>query len=223
MSTSFGYGIEFTGDSAGFQMAQQQVVAGMQEITQYTITFGETQERAAQISVRGLQQVLFGTQMLTWIGGMWYSNLVRQEAATIAVAQAQENYNYAVSRYGASSMQAQRAARSLERAQLFVSRANTMAVFSFASVGMQVVQLGLSLTEQLPTILTHVSAIWAAVTAHSALKGAIVGGVIGAGLAVAGVVALQQMNTVNVNINQETDLDEAFDQAKRETIYELRR
>lgn len=226
MSTSFSYGIVFTGDSTGFQQAQEQVTEGIQEITTYTITFGETQERVSQVSLRGISQMLFGMQMLTWMTSMAATASMRQEGATIAVEQAQENYNNAVARYGASSRQAQRAARSLERAQLYVSRANMMATFSMISFGMQIVQAGLYFVRYLPQLGAWVAQMWSLAAAQAALKPWLVPAMVAGVAAIGGMAAgytISQTNNVNVNINQDTDLASAFDEAERKATYELRR
>jgi len=226
MSTSFSYGVVFTGDSTGYQQAQQQVVEGLQEVTQYSITFGETQERVSQVSIRGIQQMIFGTQMLIWIGGMAYTGMMRQEGAAIAVEQAQENLNHAIAQYGANSTQARRAARSLERAQLYVARANQMATFSMFSLGLQIVQAGLYFVRYLPQLTAWVSSMWSLAAAQAALKPWLVPAMVAGAAAVGGIAAgyaISQSTTVNVNINQDTDLSSAFDEAKRKATYELRR
>jgi hypothetical protein len=240
-SSSFTYGIVFTGDSTAFQVAKRQVAQGLQDLTHYTVTFGETSERVSQISTRGLSRLIFGTQMLTWFTSMAMTASLRQEAALLSVEQAQENYNEAVRRYGMSSRQARRAARQLERAQLYVARANQMAAFSMVSMGLQIAQMGVQIASQFKILDIFIAKL-ATIKALSGPLGWIA--LLGAGAVAAGAWAYAfgptllrhrvvmtgigtyqglRVGPINVSVAGRGDLHRAFEEAEYRATMELRR
>ncbi len=224
----YNYGLVFQASSVGFE----QVKADLQEGTTLTMVFGDEARKAGERAeagfmrgYRGISRMVFGFQMLSWIGSMTYSSLMRQEVAMITIEQAQESLNDAIAKYGAHSKQAQRAARSLERAQLYVSRANTMAVFSFASLGMQIGQAGIYMVQYLPQLSAWVAQMWSAVAAQAAMRPWMVPAMAAGALAVGGIAAgyaIGQGTTVNVAVNADrSNLHEAFQEAERQASDEL--
>lgn len=120
----------------------------MDRVQTSTMGIGEATQRTSSIMSRSWRNSIFTMQMGLFYFSMLESATYRQEAATIAIENAQDAYNQAVARYGAQSSQAVRAERTLERSRRYITTANRRAAISYIGLGLQTVNVSAELLKQ---------------------------------------------------------------------------
>lgn len=216
------YGAIFTGNASPFLMAKEQVTTGFQDVRQSAYEVSETTQQMAAISGRSFRRMIFGVQMGVFYFSMLDSAMMRQETTALTLADAQDSYNDAIREYGASSEEATRAARRLERVQHYVDMANRRAMLSFVGLGLQAVNMAVQFQSTFGTLDVLIGKL----TAIQALSGP-KGWIMLAGAVAAGVGAGYYFGTMaggggetNINVGGEVvirgkDLDTALEEYKQ--------
>lgn len=232
MSFNFPYGFNIGAVWTG-GAAVEQAKASMSELPTMTAQWGQAAVQAGASYGRVMGSAIWSTQLLLMYGSFLYQNMIREELSTDALTTAQENYNDAVRDFGAGSEKAVDAAKQLEKAQLLVARANTMATLMTVSFGLQAVSTAIMIGKQLiPALLTWIETNEALTTSQillQAMSGPAGWAALAGGLAVAGVVgyAVGQMNqtTINAPVNVtggEKELDTALDKLNKKVKQDYR-
>lgn len=194
------------------------------ELGEYTITWGKAAEEAAGMSARAFRNMLFGTQMALFYGSMLYTASMRQQTAALSLEEAQDRLNRAIRDYGVNSEQATSAARSLERQQLLVQRANILTTISTIGMGLQLVNVGVQIYSQLPILTQYVTTLWSMVAAQAALHPWMIPAIVGAVGVVGGLAGGFAISSqFNMKGMTENDLNEALAEHDRRARYEFRR
>jgi len=234
---------------AKFESEQEleRVIHGLKQLevqgAKVNISMGTTGREGAM----GLDSLARSALRVGFMFNMLESAYMRVTMGQMMVQRGQEAYNKTVEKYGVHSEEAREATKRLELQQKYLNMANMR---SNISMGLLLTQLALqsdllksatlstiahTVASKAATVAHHLetAAIWAKAHAltilHSltpagwAMLGisAVAGGTALASLAMQRTQASQY--NIEVNINQETDLDEAFDEAKQRANEELRR
>jgi len=150
------------------QAALQEYKIGIEDIEISLGGLGEKTQRVTTVMDRGWRRSLFGVQMGLFYFTMLESAMYRNEAAAIAIENAQDSYNQAVARYGAQSSQAIRAERNLERARRMLQSTNVRTAVSYVGMGLQVVSFVASMKKEWVQRLLNIGATTAHTTATAA-------------------------------------------------------
>lgn len=187
-------------------------------------TTGQKFVQMGFLTSRSFRMMIFSAQMGVFYISLLISAQDRALTSALTLEDAQESYNRAIRDYGVGSEQAVSAARRLERAQIMIGRANTLATLSYVGMGLQIVSFSAQLLRSIGPMSLYIAKIWAMVTAQAALKPWLVPAMIGAAGVMAGVAAGFSFSTqINMQGASERDLNRALEEHDRRARYEFRR
>jgi hypothetical protein len=174
-------------------------------------------------AMRGLQRSLFGVQMALFTSSILISNMMAIETATNQVETAQQRLNTMQREGKRGTDEYRNAVRQLETAQINLNRAQTMTSIMTASVGLQMVSMGLGFAQAIPDIRKMIDTL-KTYNLVATISKALTPGVgwaalaVGGGLAVAGAVALnsaysqgsgKSSTSIDINVNND-DIIQAY-------------
>lgn len=198
----------------------------MNSITVSINEAGEAADKTSRVFQRSLMTMrgaIFGVQMALFTSSILISNMMAIETATNQVETAQQRLNTLIREGKRGTDEYRNAVRQLETAQINLNRAQIMTKLMTASVGLQMVSMGLSFAQAIPyirkmidTLKTYnlVATISKAITPGVGWAALAVGG----GLAVAGAVALnsaysqgssKSSTSIDINVNND-DIIQAY-------------
>ena len=170
-------------------------------------------------SLGAMRGLIFTSQISMFYMSMLTSSMMRQETTTNSVEAAQERYNEALREHGRGSKEARDAARSLESAQINYQRALAMSNIMMISMGVQAVNMGISLMSTIPALAstklsvdalsTSLKGMWASMTPFGwAILGISIAAPLVAGALVLG--GSPRSPTVNVNSSPDSNIIAAY-------------
>ena len=225
MSSNFTYETRFTASN----MASPIIMELRNNMNSLTVSINEAGEaadktsRVFQRSLMTMRGAIFGVQMALFTSSILISNMMAIETATNQVETAQQRLNTLIREGKRGTDEYRNAVRQLETAQINLNRAQIMTKLMTASVGLQMVSMGLSFAQAIPyirkmidTLKTYnlVATISKAITPGVGWAALAVGG----GLAVAGAVALnaaynqgssKSSTSIDINVNND-DIIQAY-------------
>lgn len=178
------------------QPAFQSYTWSLETIKTKTEEVGEASSLMAMATSRSFRMMIFGAQMAIFYTSMLISAQDRTRTATLSLEDAQQSYNEALA--SGDPDQVARAHRRLERAQLYVARANQLATLSYVGMGLQVLNFASSLARAIPMLGKYTAQLWAMATAQAAAKPWLVPAMVAGAGTVARLAAGYYMGTVNV-------------------------
>lgn len=176
-------------------------------------------------SYRGFRTLMMGASMASMVLTSLVSRQMQEENSLEGITNAQENYASVVTEYGRGSKQAASALNQLEKAQKSYNNAATMSNLMTMSMGIQLVGLGASIIQFLPSIeklITGQKTLALVTTIQNAMSGPAGWAMLAGGVAAAGIgtyAVTQMLNTpaspTNVNVTVKSQNDVLTEYLKR--------
>jgi hypothetical protein len=134
----------------------------MNSITVSINEAGEAADKTSRVFQRSLMTMrgaIFGVQMALFTSSILISNMMAIETATNQVETAQQRLNTLIREGKRGTDEYRNAVRQLENAQINLNRAQIMTKLMTASVGLQMVSMGLSFAQAIPYITKAMNAL----------------------------------------------------------------